>query len=69
MCSKLTIRTPEGRQQRRSSVFIDNFEHISHFFLVFLLLFWTSKCQLRSDTNDNDLLPLLLTLNNFKTCF
>ena len=32
---KLTIKTPEGR---RSGVFIVNFEHILHHFLVFLLL-------------------------------
>ena len=34
ICSKLTV-TPE---QRRSGVFIVNFEHISQLFLVFLLL-------------------------------
>ena len=34
ICSKLTMKTPE----RRSTVFIVNFEHISHLFLVFLLL-------------------------------
>ena len=38
ICSKLTINTPERRQWRRSGVFIVNFEHISHFVLVFLLL-------------------------------
>ena len=37
ICSKLTIKTPE-RRQRRSGVFIVNFEHISHLVLVFLLL-------------------------------
>ena len=36
ICSKLTVTTPEWRQQ--SGVFSDNFEHISHLFLVFLLL-------------------------------
>ena len=49
--SKLTIKTPELRQWRRSGVFIVklfvnlfivnfivNFTHISHLFLVFLLL-------------------------------
>ena len=36
ICSKL-IKTPERRQWRRYGVFIINFEHISHFFLVFLL--------------------------------
>ena len=38
ICSKLTIKTPERRHWRRSGVFIVSFEHISHFFLVFLLL-------------------------------
>ena len=35
--SKLAIETPEQRQ-RRSGVFIVNFEHISHLALVFLFL-------------------------------
>ena len=30
ICSKLTIKTPKRRQWRRFSVFIVNFEHISH---------------------------------------
>ena len=38
ICWKLTIKTPERRQSRRSSVFIVNFEHISQLALVFLLL-------------------------------
>ena len=38
ICSKLTIKTPERRQCRRSDVFIVNFELISHLILVFLLL-------------------------------
>ena len=38
ICSKLTIKTPERRQWRRSGVFIVNFENNSHLFLVFLLL-------------------------------
>ena len=38
ICSKLTIKTPERRQWRRSGVFIVNFEHISHLVLAFLLL-------------------------------
>ena len=38
VCSKLTIKTPERRSWYRSSVFIVNFEHISHLVLVFLLL-------------------------------
>ena len=38
ICSKLTIKTPERRQWRRSGVFTVNFEHISHLVLVILLL-------------------------------
>ena len=37
-CSELTIKTPEWRQWHRFNAFIVNFEHISHLFLVFLLL-------------------------------
>ena len=46
ICSKLTIKTPE----RRSGVFIVNFEHNSHLVLVLLLLtldwvkFFTDYC-------------------------
>ena len=35
--SKLTIKTPEPRQWRRSGAFIVNFEHISHHALVFIV--------------------------------
>ena len=38
ICSKLTIKTSEGRQWRRSGVFIVSCEHISYLALVFLLL-------------------------------
>ena len=38
ICSKLTIKIAEGRQWRRSGIFIVNFERISHLVLVFLLL-------------------------------
>ena len=38
ICTKFTITTPERRHWRLSSVFIVNFEHISHLVLVFLLL-------------------------------
>ena len=37
ICSKVTIKIPEWCQCYRSGVFIVNFEHISHLFLVFLL--------------------------------
>ena len=36
--SELTIKYPERCHWCRSGVFIVNFEHISHFILVFLLL-------------------------------
>ena len=38
ICSKIMIKTPERRHNRRSSVFIVNFEYISRLVLVFLLL-------------------------------
>ena len=38
ICLKLTRKTPERHQWRRSGVFIVNFKHISHLFLVILLL-------------------------------
>ena len=38
MCSKLTLKTSERRQSRRSGVFIVNFEHTSLIAIVFLLL-------------------------------
>ena len=38
ICSKLTIKAPERRHWGCSDVFIVNFEHISHLFVVFLLL-------------------------------
>ena len=46
ICSTVTIKTPERRQWRSSSVFIAKFEPFLHLFLVFLLLLWTSKCYL-----------------------
>ena len=58
ICSKLTIKTPERRQWwrrsgvfkwwLRSCVFIVSFEHISHLFLVFLLLVSGSKVRAES---------------------
>ena len=38
ICSKLIIKTPQRCHWRRSSVYFVNFEHVSHLFLVFLLL-------------------------------
>ena len=39
ICSELAIKIPEGRHWRRSGVFIVNFEHISHRFLVSVVEF------------------------------
>ena len=38
ICSRLTIKTPERHHCGRSGVFIVNFDHISHLFVVFLLI-------------------------------
>ena len=38
ICSELIIKTPERCQRCHSGVSTVNFEHISHLFLVFLLL-------------------------------
>ena len=47
ICSKLTTKTPEQRQWRRSGVFIINFEQISHIALVFpLLTLRKKKCRM-----------------------
>ena len=48
VCSKLTIKTPERRQWRRFDVFIVNFEHVSPFVLVFLLLILNMPAGKRS---------------------
>ena len=37
-CSKATRKTTGQRQPRRSGVFTVTFEHVSHLFLVLLLL-------------------------------
>ena len=37
ICSKLTMKTPERHLASTPSVFIVNFEHISHLAIVFLL--------------------------------
>ena len=38
ICWTLTIKTPQRRQWRCFGIFIVDFEHVSHFVLVFLLL-------------------------------
>ena len=52
ICSKLTLKTPEWRQWHRSGVFIINFEHLSHLFLVFLLL--TLNKQMLAGMEENN---------------
>ena len=49
---KLTVKTPEWRQSRRSSAFIVNFEQISHIFLEFALLTLNSKCRVKNCFTD-----------------
>ena len=49
ICSKLTIKTPERHHWPRFGVFLVNFEHISHFFLMFLLLTSSRQMQNGSD--------------------
>ena len=39
ICSKLTIKTQEQRQWRRSRIFIANFEHILHILYVSIVDF------------------------------
>ena len=48
---KLTIKTTERRQWRCSGVFIVNFKHILHLFVVFLLL--TLNKQILAEYNVN----------------
>ena len=38
VCPKLTIKTPEWRHWHRFDVFIVNFEHISHLFVVLYIV-------------------------------
>ena len=45
ICLKLTIKTPERHQWRRSGVFIVNFEHISLRGLVFQVWTLAGKCR------------------------
>ena len=45
ICSKLTIKTPERHHLPCPGIFIANFEHITHLFLVFFLCWpWTVIC-------------------------
>ena len=48
ICSKLTLKIPE--QRRRPAVFDAKVEHISHIFLIFLLLTWIINVQQSSYT-------------------
>ena len=54
ICSMLTIKTPERRQWPRwrcSGVFIVNFEHIPHLFLVFILVYSTFVQKISTNGN------------------
>ena len=48
ICLNLTIKTSERRYWCRSGVFIVNYEHVSHFVLVFLLLTSSRSMQSKS---------------------
>ena len=52
ICSKLSIKTSERRQRRRSAVFSVTCEHIAHLFLVFLLLTLNKKILARCSFSD-----------------
>ena len=56
ICSKFTIKTPEPR----SGVFIDNFEHISHLPLVFLLLTLNMELPARISLSTKKDSPILI---------
>ena len=63
ICSRLAIKTPERRHWRRSGVFIVNFEHISHLFLLFLLL-TLNKSMLAGIKLHQ---PVMITFEDLKT--
>ena len=63
MCSKLTIKTLE---RRHSGVYIVNFEHILHLFLVPLLL--TLKKQMSAGFLSMIIIIKLSDGNCFKLC-
>ena len=56
ICSKLTIKTPERPQWRRSHVFIVNFDHISQLVLVFAIL-TLNMYMLTGSLNSNNNCP------------
>ena len=67
ICSKFTIKTLERRQLRHSSVFMVNFEYISHLFLVFLFLILNNVSWITRTTIDpwEILHPLFSAFFNF----
>ena len=58
ICTKLTIKTPEGPRWRCSGVFIVNFVHVSHLVLMFLLL--------TLSVNYKALLSLLILIHTYQ---
>ena len=69
ICSKLTLKTPGGRQWRRSGVFSVNFEQIYTLFWCCHCWFWTSKCRrgrkVSSCVNSASLWPLQINTHFF----
>ena len=68
ICSKLTIKTPERQQWRRSGVFIVNFEHISQLVLVFLLLTMNRQMPAGPQLSGNTQLFKVNNWNYRKSC-
>ena len=71
ICSKLTVKILERRQQRRSSIFIVNFERIYYLLLVFLLLTLNMKLaawQLLLQSSLFQMLAEFLTMLLFFIC-
>ena len=64
-CSKLTIKTPQRCHWRRSGVFIVNFEHISHLFLVLLLFIFEEVKISWENTRTRWLMYLYITLEDY----
>ena len=64
ICSKLTIKAPEGRHWRRFGVFIVKFEQISNIILMFLFLTF-SKELIHHNILQINLVFLLTNSNRF----
>ena len=68
ICPKLTIKTPERLQLRRSGVPIANFEQISHFLWIFPLLTLNKYMPTwKGQPNRNILFPFYVPLKSSKS--